>query len=117
MPSIKLSDIQDAADAKYGNFEVHLPDGDIATFSPALRLPKERRAALSAALDLEARSQANNGDDLYDVYKDIFRISATTAYHFTRLEACVGDDPAVWEQLVNEFIADTQTGEALPSVS
>jgi len=112
MPSIKLSDIQSAADKKYGDFEITLPDNEIVSFSPALRLPKEARRKLAVALDIEKRAEVANDDDLYDVYKDIFRISARQANGFERLEKVVGDDPAVWEELTNEFMQDTQAEKA-----
>jgi hypothetical protein len=112
MPSIKLSDIQQAADKKFGDFEIHLPDGEIVSFAPALRLPKESRKKLGAALDIEKRAEVDNGDDLYDVYKDIFRISAKQADGFARLEKAVGDDPAIWAELTAEFMQESQAGEA-----
>lgn len=111
MPSIKLSDIQAAADKKYGDFEVTLPSGDIVSFAPALRLGKESRKKLAEALDIEARAKADNGDDLYDVYKDIFRVSARQADAFTKLEKVIGDDPAIWQELTDEFMAESQPGE------
>ena len=117
MPSINLSDIQAAADKKYGDFEVHLPDNEIVSFAPALRLPKEARRKLGAALDIEARAKVENEDDLFDIYKDIFRISAKQSDGFARLEAAVGDDPAIWEELTDAFMKDTQAGEASPSGS
>lgn len=111
MPSITLSDIQSAADRKYGDFEIHLPDATVVRFAPALRLPKEARKKLAVALDIEKRVEADNGDDLYDIYKDIFRISARTPDAFTRLEAVVGDDPAVWQELTDGFMKESEPGE------
>jgi Mycobacteriophage tail assembly protein len=112
MPSITLSDIQQAADKKFGDFEIHLPSGDIVSFAPALRLPKESRRKLAVALDVEKRAEVDNDDDLYDVYKDIFRISQRQADGFDKLAAAVGDDPAVWDELTEEFMKDSQAGEA-----
>lgn len=117
MPSITLSDIQAAANAKYGDFAITLPTGEVINFIPALRLPKARRQELAGALNLDERAKLANGDDVYDVYKDVFRISARTPEGFSRLEAAVGDDPAVWDELTTEFMKETQSGEASPSVS
>ena len=112
MPSIKLSDIQSAADKKFGDFEVTLPDGDIVSFVPALRLPKEKRRALAAAFDVESRAaEENNDDDLYDIYKDVFRVTGRQKDAFAKLEKVIGDDPAIWEELTKEFMQDTQAGE------
>lgn len=118
MPSIKLSDIQTAADKKYGDFEIHLPNGEIVSFIPALRLPKESRRKLGKAFDVEQRVKGDEPDlDLYDVYKDVFRVSVRQADAFTKLEAVVGDDPAVWEELAKSFMQDTAAGEVSPSES
>lgn len=115
MPSIKLSDIQQAADKKYGDFEVHLPDTTIISFVPAIRLPKESRRKLAAAFDVEKRVKGDEPElDLYDIYRDVFRVSAKQADAFDRLDAVVGDDPAVWEELAREFLQDTQAGESNP---
>jgi len=113
MPSITLNDIQSAADKKFGDFEVVLPDGETVTFIPALRLPKETRRKLGKAFDIEARAaEEGNDDDMFDVYKDVFRITQRHAGDFDKLEKAVGDDPAVWEELSTSFMQDTQAGEA-----
>jgi hypothetical protein len=113
MPSITLSDIQQAADKKYGDFQITLPDAQIVSFVPALRLPKESRRKLAAAFDVEKRVNGDEPDlDLYDIYKDVFRVSARQTDAFTKLEEVVGDDPAVWEELAKAFMQDTQAGEA-----
>jgi len=112
MPSIKLSDIQAAADKKYGDFVVELPDNEIVSFAPALRLPKVQRRLLAAALDIQKRAEADDDADIYDVYRDVFRISARQGQAFDKLTEAIGDDPAIWEELANEFLQDTQAGEA-----
>jgi Mycobacteriophage tail assembly protein len=112
MPSINLSDIQQAADKKYGDFQITLPNQEIISFAPALRLPKEARRKLADALNIEKRAEADNGDDIYDVYKDIFRISGRQTDAFSKLEAAIGDDPAIWQELTDEFMQDSQAGEA-----
>lgn len=117
MPSIKLSDIQAAADKKYGDFEVHLPDNEIVSFAPALRLPKAQRRQLAAALNIQKRAEVDDDADIYDVYRDVFRISARQTHGFDKLTEVIGDDPAIWEELANEFLAVTEAGEASPSES
>jgi hypothetical protein len=110
MPSIALKDIQEAANKKYGDFEVHLPGDEIVSFVPALRLPKEKRQELRTAFNAEKRVAADNEVDVYDIYQDVFRITARQKDAFEKLEAAVGDDPAVWEELAKEFMQDA--GEA-----
>jgi hypothetical protein len=112
MPKINLSDIVSAADEKYGDYEIHLPGGEVILFVPAMRLSKEKRSALAAALDIPARIEANNDDDLYDIYKDAFRISEKVPGNYDKLAAAVGDDPAVWLDLFLNFNEEMQSGEA-----
>ena len=116
MPSIQLSDIQAAANKRFGDFEIHVGD-EILYFQPALRLAKDKRRELAAALDIEERAKVESDDDLYDVYQDVFRISARGTGSFDKLKAAVGDDPAVWQELFRSFNEDTQAGEASPSES
>lgn len=115
MPKINLSDIQSAANIKYQDYEVHLPGGEVILFTPAMRMVKEQRAKLATALDIMTRAEANDGTDLYDVYRDAFRISEKAVGNYDKLAAAVGDDPAVWEALFLSFNEETQPGEASPS--
>jgi hypothetical protein len=112
MPSITLNDIQTAADKKFGDFELVLPNGETVSFIPALRLPKETRRKIGKAFDVEARAKIEgNDDDIFDIYKDVFRICERRTGDFDKLEAVVGDDPAVWQELSDNFLNDTQAGE------
>jgi hypothetical protein len=112
MPKIILSDFQTAANEKYADFEVHLPDGQVLLFIPAIRMPKAKRTELAKALDIQTRAEVNDGTDLYDLYRDAFRISEKAPGNYDALAAVVGDDPAVWQDLFIEFQEITQPGEA-----
>jgi hypothetical protein len=116
MPAINLSDIQKAAEKKFGDFEIHVGE-EVLYFSQALRMEKAKRRELAKAMNLRERSQTDNDDDLYDVFKDAFRITARGEGTFDKLYAAVGDDPAVWQELFQEFTESTQAGEASPSES
>jgi Mycobacteriophage tail assembly protein len=119
MPKINLSTVQQAADTKYDDFVVELPTGQVVTFRAILRLDKAKRRELRAAMDLPARATANpdSQDDIYDVYRDAFRITAKTPNDFPILEQAIGDDPAVWTELFTAFTEDAQVGEASVSGS
>jgi hypothetical protein len=117
MPKIDLSDIQSAASAKYQDFEVHLPSGEVVLFTPAMRMVKEQRQRLAKAMDIMARANINDGTDLYDVFRDAFKISEKVEGNYEKLAAAVGDDPAVWEALFLSFNEETQPGEASPSAA
>ena len=112
MPKIVLSDFQSAANEKYGDFEVHLPSGEVVLFAPAIRLVKAKRTELAKALDIQARAELNNGDDLYDVYRDAFRISEKAKGNYDKLAEAIGDDPAIWQDLFIAFNEETAAGEA-----
>lgn len=112
MPKIQLADFQETISKKYEDFEVFISDTETVTFSPALRLNKAKRRELAAVLDVETRAQLDTDDDVFDVYKDAFRVSEKNAGDFDRLESAVGDDPAVWQELFLNFVQDTQAGEA-----
>lgn len=112
MPTINLTDIQSAANTKFSDFEVTLPGGETAAFSPILRLPKAKRLELSEALDIKARAEDGTQTDVYDLYRDAFRITAKSDKAYEKLEKAVGDDPAVWQELFQAFSEETQVGEA-----
>lgn len=112
MPKIQLSDFQQAVEEKYGDFEVEVSKSETLRFSPALRLPKARRAELAAALNIEDRAKVDNGDDIFDVYRDVFRISAKDPKHFERLDGIFKEDPALWQELFQAYTEETSVGEA-----
>lgn len=112
MSKINLSDLQSAANTKFSDFEVTLPGGDVVTFSPVLRLPKAKRVELADAMNVEARGEADAQTDVYDLYRDAFRIVARTAADFKKLENAIGDDPAVWQEIFASYTEETQVGEA-----
>lgn len=112
MPKIILSDFQNATNEKYGDFEVHLPTGEVVLFTPAIRMDKAQRKALTEAMDVQTRAKLDDGTDIYDLYRDAFRVSEKAAGNYDKLNAVVGDDPAVWQGLFIEFQEITQAGEA-----
>jgi Mycobacteriophage tail assembly protein len=114
MPKINLSTIQQTANTKYSDFEVELPTGQTAVFSAILRLPKAKRRELREAMDLAARAEQPESAelDMFDIYRDAFRIVAKSPSAFELLDSTVGDDPAMWQELFTAFTEDTQAGEA-----
>lgn len=115
MPKINLAAAQEAIEAKYEDLEVDVltSEGEeTVAFMPVLRLPKARRKAIGEALDIPTRAKADDGTDLYDIYKDVFRLSERTEGDFAKLDAFVGDNPAMWEHLFEAYIKGTEAGEA-----
>ena len=111
MPKITLATIQSAANTKFSDFEVVLSETETVAFSPVLRLPKAKRAELAAAFSVETRTAEDAGVDVFDLYRDAFRITAKTEGGFDALAAAVGDDPAVWQELFSAYSEETEAGE------
>lgn len=115
MPKIVLKDFQESINSKFADYEIHLPSGEICLFTPAVRMPKEQRRKLGAVMNIKARAEVNDDSDIFDVYRDTFRVSEKVPGHFDKLQEVIGDDPAVWQELFIDFQELTQSGEASPS--
>lgn len=111
MPKITLATIQSAANTKFSDFEVVLSETETAVFSPVLRLPKAKRAELAAAFNVDTRTANDDGADVFDLYRDAFRITAKTEAGYAALVEAVGDDPAVWQELFAAYSEETEVGE------
>jgi len=118
MTQVTLTDIQRAAEKKYGNYTVLIED-EVLTFLNPLRLPKEKRKAIAELNTQEFYAEGAAGADFdkWDMYRRIFELSAKTESHFQRLDEAIGDDPAMWEELFDALNTVTELGEASPSES
>ncbi|WP_024816969.1 phage tail assembly protein [Arthrobacter sp. 31Y] len=118
MTQVTLADVQNAAAKKHGNYSVFVDD-DTLTFLNPLRLPKEKRERIAALNSAEFYAEGAEGEgwDKWDMYQEIFRISAKSEEHFTKLHNAIGDDPAVWEELFDALNTVAELGEASPSES
>lgn len=116
MTQVTLTDIQRAAEKKYGNYTVFLGD-EVLTFLNPMRLPKDKRKAIADLNTVEFYEPGSAGAeyDKWDMYKRIFELSAKHESHFTKLQDAIGDDPAVWEELFDALNTVTELGEASPS--
>jgi hypothetical protein len=110
MASFTLDDIRAAADAKYASLDIEV-DGETVTLVNALRLSKEKRAALTSlqeGLDKEGEESVEQEQ----VLADSIRIIAATEDQAERLLSHVGDDLAVLATIFDKYAKDTQAGEA-----
>lgn len=102
MPKITLADIQKAADKKYGPLVIAgIEGGDITLVNP-LRLPKEKRDAMTALDDVE---------DVDAKLRTLVELAASPE-DAKRLLDAVGDDLAVLAELVGDYTGTAQVGEA-----
>lgn len=121
MSAIKLSDLQKAADEKYAPFTIEIDNGQknppVASFLPVLRLSKEDRAKVAAALDIQNRIKDEPDLDLVDVLSEAMRIAAVTAKDFDLLNKALKGDAALWAHVFETYSVVTALGEASPSES
>lgn len=107
--SLKLSDLQSAADEAYGNFVVDLEDGTEVAFKPLLRLSKERREAVAT---LHKDGDWSDPDAVVTNVKEFFRLRAVREADFKKLVKVLGDDLAQWMTLFNLAAKAEEPGEA-----
>lgn len=115
MPSMTLEDLNRAADKKYGNFEIEIPGEETLVFLSPLRLPKDRRKAMTRIFETEilaARIEKEEDLDQYDLYAEAFSVAAEKPAHYERLAALVGDEPAKWTVLFESYNGTAEVGEA-----
>lgn len=118
--SLKLDHLQKAADRKYADYIIANGEGEDLVFENPMRRPREARRKLARLFDLEAmekRAQAEPDLDLYDLYREAFQVSAKKPLYFEQLDEAVGDNPAMWEELIAEYQKQCAPGEAAPSES
>jgi hypothetical protein len=108
MPSISLTDLQNAVTERYPDFTVDLPDGKMATFTAILRLPEATRNKLKA---LEGR-KVETTEDWMAFVKEFFKLRAATPADFKMLDTTLGKEPAMWDTLFNLAAQVEAAGEA-----
>lgn len=140
MSTLTLSQLQDTADEKFGDFTIELPaptkDDKDATeevaFKFYLRASKDARKKLAEgfsqlaeqsrlASQAEADGEAEQPDapTMVDVFKEAFKALAVKPNHFTKLEKAIGDDLILWATVMHAYADqyESQSGEAPPSES
>lgn len=118
MPNISLADIQKAADKKYGDYVIPVEGGKELRFKNPMRMSRDIRRKLADLFDVKKmleKAEANPDLDVYDLYREAFELTAVKPAHFAQLDKAVGDDPAIWTLLFEEFGEATEAGEASPS--
>lgn len=116
MASFTLDDIRAAAEKKYGDLTIPLPEGD-AVLVNVLRLSKDKRKALK---EVQTKAEADAEDpetdsDEGDVLRESVRIVTQTKEQADRLLAEVGDDLTMLAVIFEQYTGDTEMGEASAS--
>lgn len=123
MSALSLDDLRKGAEEKYPDFEIETEDGRILGFKPIFRLPKARRQAVAAALDVEARLKALGEDSDIDqpqlmisVLSDALLAAERTKGDHAVLAKWAGtEDLGMWLFIFREYSEVTDLGEASPS--
>ena len=117
--TLSLADIQKAATERYGDYVIPVEGAEALRFRNPMRLPRESRQRLGNLFNTEQmlkRAEEDHTLDIYDLYREAFELAAVSPAHYETLSAAVGDDPATWTLLFEEFGQATAVGEASPSV-
>lgn len=113
MPSIQLSDIQTAAEKKYGNLTIDIGDKAVVLRNP-MRLSKAERKELFASFKSEDDDETDreDGEEHLDTVLTIVAASKADA---KALLAALGDDLPAKAEVVAEYMKSAQVGEASAS--
>lgn len=106
-----LDDIRAAAEAKYGSTDIDLGNGEVLSLVNPLRLPADKRKALT---EVQERADEAEGDE-GDVMREAIRIVASDSHKAERFIEIVGDDLAMLATVFSTYTEGTQVGEASAS--
>jgi hypothetical protein len=110
MSRVTLDEIRRAAEQRYGDFDVTLPDGTTVTLRSPLRLSREDRQLLG---DVEQLADVGDADAITEALK----IAAKTPEQGKRLLEAIGGDLATAAVLFEQWATAVSVGEASPSAS
>jgi hypothetical protein len=124
MAKVTLSTIQQAADTKYGSYDIDLGDGkaEVILLNPT-RLSDEDRASMTAKADVEKNEDGSDKEEsdsaVTDRLTNLIRIAAVTDDMADRLIAAVSPrgyvDLGLLSIIVDGYMGGEKVGEASPS--
>lgn len=124
MPTVTLDQIRESIEKKYAPVVVPFGDGLSCTLVQALRLPKDKRRAMSEVQKESAAGEIADGDDMdsresrqLEALRQIVRIAATDPTEADLLLDEIGDDVLVLSEVLNAYSGATQLPEASASAS
>lgn len=107
--SFSLDDIRTAADAKYASTDITLDDGTLVVLVNPLRLPKEKRAALTA---IQERIDGDKGEEQDALLAEALTVICETTAQSTALLEELNGDLALLATVFESYAKGTQAGEA-----
>lgn len=108
-----LDSIREAAEKKYGSFDIDLGNGEIVKLLNPLRISKENRKKLNGLQD-RLDEESDNQEELL---AESLRLVAENRSAVDGLLAIIGDDLTILAEIFEQYTAATQTGEASASQS
>lgn len=125
MSALSLDDLRKGAESKYPDFEIETEDGKVLGFKPVFRLPKSKRQAIAAAMDIQKRIEELPDDTDVDqpqlmisILSDALLAAERTKGDHAALAKFAGkEDLGIWLFVFTEYSATTELGEASPSES
>lgn len=113
MAKFTLDDIREAAEKKYGSFDIELPDGETVSLLNPMRMDKAKRKELGALQErLNALSESEESVDEESVVEEMLTLVAASPAQAKRLLKALGDDMAMKITVFNQYGESTQAGEA-----
>ena len=112
---VTLDSIREAAEKKFGSYDIELGEGSEVKLLNPLRLSKENRKKLMSYQD-EANSE-NSDVDQEDVIEDMLRLIAESPKAADLLIKALDGDLAVQMQIFDDYAKATSLGEASASES
>lgn len=104
---MKLDDIREAAEAKYGSLDIEVGEKTVRLLN-ALRLSKKTRDQIAKVQeDLKA-----DGADQEALMRELIRLMADTKANGDLLLKAVGDDLTLLAEIMAEYGKKTRVGEA-----
>lgn len=125
MSALSLDDLRKGAESKYPDFEIETEDGKVLGFKPVFRLPKSKRQAIAAAMDIQKRIEELPDDTDVDqpqlmisILSDALLAAERTKGDHAALAKFAGkEDLGIWLFVFTEYSSTTELGEASPSES
>lgn len=113
---VTLDDIRSAAEKRYGDVEVPLPDGSTCVLRNALKLSDKERDEIST-MQNKINSAKDDGEsvDQRKFLEDMLVTLAATKAQGRKLVTQLGGDLTLLASMVHTYQESTQMGEASPS--
>lgn len=116
---INFDTIVSATDQKYDKLEIEVPtpggDSEIVVFSNPARLKKEQREEFQKFVkEISEDSEENSDKDALAALQGILRSACSTG-NADLLFDIIGDDQALWSELVTSYFEAVKVGEASAS--